>query len=72
MRFRALEIDVYGTSGYATVSVPEGQGIVFKELQKVLMVFGASAIEGGMITVLKGAISKVAKWRKGELTFKPN
>lgn len=73
VRFRALEIDVFGTSGYATVSVEQGQGIVFKELQKVLMVFGASApIEGGMTAVLKGAIAKVAKWRKGELTFKPN
>ncbi|MBL3827759.1 hypothetical protein [Pseudomonas syringae] len=75
VRFRALEIDVFGTSGYATVSVEQGQGqgIVFKELQKVLMVFGAHApIEGGMTTVLKAAISKVAKWRKGELTFKPN
>lgn len=73
VRFRALEIDVFGTSGYATVSVELGQGIIFKELQKVLMVFGASApIEGGMTTVLKAAISKAAKWRKGELTFKPN
>lgn len=73
VRFRALEIDVYGTSGYATVSVPDGQGIVFKELQKVLMAFGAHApIESGMTTVLKGAIGKVAKWRKGELIFKAN
>ncbi|WP_125856955.1 hypothetical protein [Pseudomonas amygdali] len=68
-----MEIDVFGTNGYATVSVEQGQGIVFKELQKVLMVFGANApIEGGMTSVLKGAIAKVAKWRKGELTFKPN
>ena len=73
VRFRALEIDVYGTSGYATVQVPDGHGIVFKELQKVLMVFGAHApIETGMTTVLKSAIAKVAKWRKGELVFKPN
>ena len=73
VRFRTLEIDVFGTSGFATVSVPDGQGIVFKELQKVLMVFGASTpIETGMTTVLKGAISKVAKWRKGELTFRAN
>ncbi|KTB91616.1 hypothetical protein AO073_01715 [Pseudomonas syringae ICMP 11293] len=73
VRFRAIGIDVYGTSGFATVAVPDGRGIVFKELQKVVMVFGARApIESGMTTVLKGAISKVAKWRKGELTFKPN
>ncbi|MEQ4191149.1 hypothetical protein ABNM11_21055 [Pseudomonas syringae] len=73
VRFRALEIDVYGTSGFATVQVAEGQGIVFKELQKVLMIFGAHAsIESGVTTVLKSAISKVAKWRKGELVFKPD
>ncbi|RMV69995.1 hypothetical protein ALP05_02375 [Pseudomonas caricapapayae] len=73
VRFRAVEVDVYGTSGYATVSVPEGQGVVFKELQKVVLVFGAhAAIESGMTAFLKSAISKVAKWRKGELTFKPN
>lgn len=73
VRFRALEIDVYGISGYATVSVEHGQGIVFKEMQKVLMIFGSHAsVDSGMPAVLKKAISKVAKWRKGELTFKPS
>lgn len=73
VRFRALEIDVFGTSGFATVSVEQGKGIVFKELQKVLMIFGAHApLDGGTTAMLKKAISKVAKWKKGELTFKPN
>ena len=73
IRFRSVALDVYGTNDTATVVLPEGKGLVYREGQKVVMVFGAHAsIEGGMTTVLKKAISKVVKWRKGELTFKPN
>lgn len=64
---------MYGINDTATVVLPQGKGLVYREGQKVVMVFGAHApIEAGMTTVLKKAISKVAKWRKGELTFKPN
>ena len=73
IRFRSVALDVYGSNDTATVVVPEGKGLVYREGQKVVMVFGAHAsIETGMTTVLKKAISKVVKWRKGELTFKPN
>ena len=73
IRFRSVALDVYGTNDTATVVLPEGKGLVYWEGQKVVLVFGAHAsIEGGMTTLLKKAISKVVKWRKGELTFKPN
>lgn len=70
IRFRSVALDVYGTNYTATVVQSEGKGLVYREGQKVVMVFGAHApIEAGMTTVLKKAISKVVKWRKGELTF---
>ena len=72
-RYRAVELDVYGVHDKASVSLPEGQGIVFRESQKVVLVFGTQTpIESGVTAVLKGTISKVAKWRKGEIVFKPN
>jgi len=73
IRFNDVALRVHGASDKASVEVPEGRGLVYREGQKVVMVFGAHApIEAGMTTVLKKAISKVVKWRKGELTFKPN
>lgn len=43
---------MYGTNETATVVVSQGKGLVYRERQKVLMVFGAHApIETGMTTV---------------------
>ncbi|MCF5355042.1 hypothetical protein GIW06_28225, partial [Pseudomonas syringae] len=62
---------VYGLGEYAFVDIPEGHGIVFKEGQTVFMVFAAKEqLQIGMSKLLKGAVGKAAKWRKGELTFK--
>lgn len=52
IRFRSVALDVYGTNDTATVVVSEGKGLVYREGQKVVMVFGAHApIETGMTTV---------------------
>ena len=69
LRFRDIKFNVYGVGDYAFVSVPEGNGIVFREAHGVLLVFAAhQQIPEGLGKLLKGVIGKVAKWRKGELT----
>ncbi|MFW3898621.1 hypothetical protein [Pseudomonas bharatica] len=71
IRFREIKQTIYGLGEYAFVSVPEGEGIVFREGRAVMMVFAAHArISEGLSKTLKAATAKVAKWRKGELTFK--
>lgn len=71
VRFRDVKATVYGLGDYAFVSVPEGEGIVFREGTAVVMVFAAHArLVDGLSKPLKAATAKAAKWRKGELTFK--
>ena len=71
LRFRAVELDVYGSGDRAQVSSEHGQGVVFKEGAKVVLIFGTDApIETGVTTILKSAIANVAKWRAGVLRFK--
>ncbi|NBA98321.1 hypothetical protein [Pseudomonas sp. R5(2019)] len=71
IKLRDIKLTVYGLGDYAFVSVPEGQGIVFKEGHTVVMVFAANAqFTEGLTKTLKAATAKAAKWRKGELTFK--
>ncbi|KQQ56307.1 hypothetical protein ASF84_13600 [Pseudomonas sp. Leaf127] len=71
LRFRDVKKTVYGLGEYAFVEVPEGHGIVFKEGQGVVLVFAAhEQIQTGLSKVLKAAVGKAAKWRKGELTFR--
>ncbi|WP_110972623.1 hypothetical protein [Pseudomonas huaxiensis] len=71
IRFREIKLTIYGLGEYAFVSVPEGNGIVFREGKGVVMVFAANErIKEGLSKVLKAATAKAAKWRKGELTFK--
>jgi len=69
MRFREIKLNVYGVGDYAFVSVPEGEGIVFREGQGVMLVFAAQQqVQEGLGKLLKAVTGKVAKWRKGELT----
>jgi len=72
VRFRDIKLTVYGLGDYAFVSVPDGEGIVLREGQGVVMIFAAhQQIQEGLGKILKAATGKVAKWRKGELaTFK--
>ncbi|WP_434677293.1 hypothetical protein J3P77_14335 [Pseudomonas sp. R1-18] len=71
IRFRDIKSTVYGLGDYAYVATPEGQGIVFREGHVVFMVFAANEqLQSGMSKVLKAAVGKAAKWRKGELAFK--
>ena len=71
IRFRDIKQTIYGLGDYAFVSVPEGEGIVFREGRAVLMVFAAhERLSEGLSKVLKAVTAKAAKWRKGELTFK--
>ncbi|MDD2061203.1 hypothetical protein N5D52_19620 [Pseudomonas sp. GD03860] len=72
IRFREIKLTVYGLGDYAFVSVPEGEGIVLREGQGVVMVFAAhQQLQEGLSKTLKTATGKAAKWRKGELiTFK--
>jgi len=71
IKFREIKLTVYGLGDYAFVTVPEGQAIVFKEGQGVVMVFAAhEPLLEGLTKTLKDVTKKVAKWRKGELTFK--
>lgn len=73
IKFRDIKLTVYGLGEYAFVSTPEGNGIVFKEGQTVVTVFSAhEQLQEGLAKILKAATAKAAKWRKGELTFKPS
>lgn len=69
LRFRDIRVNVYGQGDYAFVSVPDGEGIVFREGQGVMLVFAANEqVREGLGKTLKAVTGKVAKWRKGELT----
>ncbi len=71
IRFRDIKQTVYGDRDYAFVTVPEGEGIVFREGSGVVTVFAArERLTEGLSKILKAATAKAAKWRKGELTFK--
>lgn len=73
LKFRDIKLTVYGLGEYAFVSTAEGNGIVFKEGQTVMLVFAANEqLHTGLAKSLKAATSKAARWRKGELTFKPS
>ena len=69
LRCNDIKLNVYGEGDHAVVSVPEGDGIVFREGVSVMLVFAAHAkIEQDLGKQLKAVTAKVAKWRKGELT----
>ncbi|AIN59377.1 hypothetical protein EON09_18610 [Pseudomonas soli] len=69
LRFREIKLNVYGQGDYAFVSVPEGEGIVFRDGHGVMLVFAAQQqVQEGLGKLLKAVTGKVAKWRKGELT----
>jgi hypothetical protein len=71
IKFRDIKLTVYGLGDYAFVSTADGDGIVFKEGQAVVLVFAAhEQLQVGLAKILKAATSKAAKFRKGELTFK--
>jgi len=71
LKFREIKLTVYGLGDYAYVTAPEGQGIVLKEGNTVMLVFAADEqLQGGLTKTLKTVTGKAAKWRKGELTFK--
>ncbi|WP_213880711.1 hypothetical protein [Pseudomonas sp. dw_358] len=71
IKFRDIKLAVYGLGEYAFVASPEGNGIVFKEGQTVVLVFAANEqLQVGLAKILKSATSKAAKFRKGELVFK--
>lgn len=73
IRFRDIKLTVYGLGEYAFVDSADGHGIVFKEGQTVVMVFAAhEQLQQGLAKTLKAVSSKAAKWRKGELAFKPS
>lgn len=71
IKFREIKMTVYGIGDYAYVSSPQGEGIVFKEGQTVVLVFAANEqLATGLSKILKTVTAKAAKWPKGELTFK--
>ncbi|QAX81926.1 hypothetical protein [Candidatus Pseudomonas adelgestsugas] len=72
LKFRDIKLTVYGLGDYAFVSSADGQGIIFKEGHSLMLVFATNEQrQEGLIKILKAVISKVAKWRNGELvTFK--
>ncbi len=71
IKFREIKMTIYAIGDYAYVSSPQGEGIVFKEGQTVMLVFAANEqLESGLSKTLKAVTTKAAKWRKGELTFK--
>ncbi|WP_409279177.1 hypothetical protein [Pseudomonas defluvii] len=71
VRFRDIKHTVYGLGDYAFVSTPDGNGIVLREGQSVVLIFAAHAqLQEGLSKILKAATAKAAKWRKGEMTFK--
>ncbi|WP_407316271.1 hypothetical protein [Pseudomonas sp. nanlin1] len=71
IRFRDIKLTLYGLGEYAFVSTAEGEGILFKESGRVMLVFAAhEQLQVGLAKILKAATGKAAKWRKGELTFK--
>lgn len=71
IKFREIKMTVYGIGDYAYVSSPQGEGIVFKEGQTVVLVFAANEqLATGLSKTLKAVTAKAAKWPKGELTFK--
>lgn len=73
VKFREIKMTVYGLGEYAYVDTPAGHGIVFKESHTIFMVFAANEqITSDLSKVLKTASAKAAKWRKGELVFKPS
>ncbi|MFF7709441.1 hypothetical protein [Pseudomonas sp. NPDC007930] len=73
VRFRDIKATIHGLGEYAYVATDLGNGVVFKDGQGILMVFAAhEALQGGLAKPLKAAVGKAAKWRKGELAFKPS
>jgi hypothetical protein len=71
IKFRDIKLTLYGLGEYAFVETAQGNGIVFKEGQTVVLVFAAhEQLQVGLAKSLKAATSKAAKFRKGELTFK--
>lgn len=71
IKFRDIKLAVYGLGEYAFVSAAEGNGIVFKEGQTVVLVFAANEqLQVGLAKILKAATCKAARFRKGELVFK--
>ncbi|UFH51685.1 hypothetical protein [Pseudomonas sp. KNUC1026] len=71
LRYREHKAVVSDERDFAAVATPQGQGIVLREGQAVLMVFAAhEQLQGGLSRPLKAAIAKAAKWRAGVMTFK--
>lgn len=71
LKFREIKMTIYGIGDYAYVTTAQGEGIVFKEGQRVMLVFAAhEQLATGLSKTLKAVTAKAAKWRKGELTFK--
>lgn len=71
LKFREIKMTIYGIGDYAYVTTAQGEGIVFKEGQRVMLVFAAhEQLATGLSKTLKAVTAKTAKWRKGELTFK--
>ena len=62
VRFRDIKHTVYGLGDYAFVSTPDGNGIVLREGQSVVLIFAAHAqLQEGLSKILKAATAKAAK-----------